>query len=88
LDLLAAISESDIEAELTRTTLNAGQQAANGKPPAGFSESLVDVKCRVVVRPARSNPQAPKFSDRILPAQIAVLAAELPETLVLMEAKR
>jgi hypothetical protein len=88
LDLLAAISESDIEAELTRTTLNAGQQAANGTAPVGFSESLVDAKCRVVVRPARSNPQAPKFSDRIIPAQIAVLAPELPETLVLMEAKR
>jgi hypothetical protein len=85
LDLLAAISESDVEAEITKTTLNAGQKG-NGQA-AGFSESLADVKHRVAVRPARVNPQAAEFSDRIAPAQLAVLSPELPETLVLMEAK-
>jgi hypothetical protein len=82
LDILAARSESDMEAELLKTTVNAGKGTSAGK---SFSESLTSVKCRVVVEPARVNDAPTKFSDRIAPAQIAVLSPALPETLVLTE---
>ncbi|PYI93753.1 MAG: putative baseplate assembly protein [Verrucomicrobia bacterium] len=82
LELLAASSESDMEAELLKTTVNAGKGPSTVK---SFSESLTSVKCRVVVEPARVNKAPTKFSDRIAPAQIAVLSPALPETLVLTE---
>ena len=82
LDILAARSESDMEAELLKTTVNAGKGTSAGK---SFSESLTSVKCRVVVEPARINDAPTKFSDRIAPAQIAVLSRAAPETLVLTE---
>jgi hypothetical protein len=82
LDILAARSESDMEAELLKTTVNAGKGTSAG---TSFSESLISVNCRVVVEPARVNDAPTKFSDRIAPAQIAVLSPALPETLVLTE---
>jgi DNA integrity scanning protein DisA with diadenylate cyclase activity len=86
LDLLAAVSESAVEAELIRTTINAGKKPTDGDLPS-FSQSLVSVKHRVIVEPARANLQAMKFSERIAPAQIAVLLPALPETLLLTEVK-
>jgi hypothetical protein len=90
LDLLAAVSERDAEEELIKSTINAGKdQMDDNKPRKGknFSESLASVKHRVVVEPARLNLKALKLSERIAPAQIAVLSPALPETLVLTEAK-
>jgi hypothetical protein len=86
LDLLAAVSESAVEAELIRTTINAGKKTTDGDLPS-FYQSLVSVKHRVVVEPARANFKAKKFSERIAPAQIAVLSPALPDTLVLTEVK-
>jgi predicted phage baseplate assembly protein len=90
LDLLASVSESAVEAELIRTTINAGKTPADEEKPGdlpSFSESLVSVKHRVVVEPAHVNLKAIKYSERIAPAQIAVLAPALPETLLLTEVK-
>jgi hypothetical protein len=86
LDLLGTVSENDVEAELIRTTINAGKKPTDGDLPS-FYQSLVSVKHRVIVEPARANLQATKFSERIAPAQIAVLSPVLPETLLLTEVK-
>jgi predicted phage baseplate assembly protein len=86
LDLLAAVSESAVEAELIRTTINAGKKPTDGDLPS-FYQSLVSVKHRVIVEPARADFKAKKFSQRIAPAQIAVLSTALPDTLVLTEVK-
>ena len=86
LDLLAAVAESDVEAELIKTTVNAGTDQKSAASPS-FYQSLVNVKHRVVVEPARPNLEAVKFSERIAPAQIAVLLPALPDTLVLTEVK-
>jgi len=81
LDLLVAISESEVEAEITRTTLNAGK----GDDSKSFYEKLgAGVEHRVTVRSATSDPKA-EFSKRLSPSQIAVLSPVLPETLVLTE---
>jgi hypothetical protein len=89
LDFLATISESDVEAELRRTTLNAGKGSAEDNTPESktFAEALVTVDHRVVVQPARVNAKATTFSERLVPAQIAVLSTALPETLILTEVK-
>jgi hypothetical protein len=81
LDLLVAISESEVEAEITRTTLNAGK----GDDSKSFYEKLgAGVEHRITVRSATSDPKA-EFSKRLSPSQIAVLSPVLPETLVLTE---
>ncbi|MBA3831286.1 MAG: putative baseplate assembly protein [Chthoniobacterales bacterium] len=90
LDLLAAVSESDVEAELIKTTINAGKVPADDEKSArlpSFSESLVSVQHRVVVQPARANSKARNYSERRNPAQVAVLSPALSETLVLTEVK-
>ena len=90
LDLLAAVSESAVEAELIRTTINAGNTPTDEEKPRdlpSFYQSLVSVKHRVIVEPARADFKAKKFSERIAPAQIAVLSPALPDTLVLTEVK-
>ncbi|HEX8490889.1 MAG TPA: putative baseplate assembly protein, partial [Chthoniobacterales bacterium] len=85
LDCLTKISEKIIEDELISSTVNAGK----GPPSAGsgseFFETLKksSVKHRVVVEPARIDPEA--TSAKILPAQIATLSPALPETLLLAE---
>jgi hypothetical protein len=86
LDLLTAVSESTVEAELIKNTINAGMDQESAASTS-FYESLVNVKHRVVVEPARANLKAKKFSERIAPAQIAVLSPVLPDTLVLTEVK-
>lgn len=83
LDVLAVISESQVEAELA-LSLNAGMRPTDS---LSFVESLKGVPHRVVVEPARANPKATEFSKRILPAQLAVLSPALPETVVLKEVK-
>jgi hypothetical protein len=83
LDVLAVISESQVEAELV-LSLNAG---APSKSSPSFLESHKGVPHRVVVEPARANSKATEFSKRILPAQLAVLSPALPETVVLTEVK-
>jgi predicted phage baseplate assembly protein len=89
LDLLAAISESDVEAELQRTTLDAGKGSTEDTPreSKSFVENLVTVKHRVVVQQARVNSKPTTSADLLLPAQIAVLSTALPETLILAEVK-
>ena len=84
LDLLATISQSEAEAELTRTTTDGGQ----GDDSKSLGATLADVGRRVVVRAACSHPEAKNYSDRLTPAQIAVLSPALPETLVLTEAQK
>jgi hypothetical protein len=86
LDLLAAVSESAVEAELIKNTINAGVDPKSAVSTS-FYESLVNVKHRVVVEPAHVNLKAKKFSERIASAQIAVLSTALPETLLLTEVK-
>lgn len=81
LDLLATISQSQAEAELTRTTSDGGK----GDDANSFSATLVDAGGSVVVAPASADPDAKKISDRLKPAQLAVLSPLLPETLVLTE---
>jgi predicted phage baseplate assembly protein len=84
LDLLATISQSEAEAELTRTTTDGGQ----GDDSQSLVSTLADVGRRVIVEAARAHPEAKNYSDRLTSAQIAVLSPALPETLVLMEAKK
>ena len=92
LDYLCSVSEKSAEAELIRTTINAGNEKnpSSGAAP-DFVKSLAAVglcaKHRIVVQPAHLNSKATALADRILPAQIAVLSPALPETLVLTEAK-
>jgi hypothetical protein len=83
LDVLAVISESQVEAELAQS-LNAGARPSTSP---SFIESLRGVPHRVVVEPARTNSDATDFSKRILPAQLAVLPPALPESVVLTEVK-
>ena len=81
LDLLAAISESEVEAEITRTTLTPGK----GDDAKSFYERLgTGVEHRIAVGSGRSDPKA-EFFKRLSPAQIAILSSVLPETLVLTE---
>lgn len=95
LDRLCAVSESSVEAELIKTTINAGKEKPEGTGKTDvapeFFETLIKgrlcVEHRVVVERARVNDQAKKIAERILPAQIAVLSPALPETLILTEAK-
>lgn len=83
LDVLTAISEAEVQDELLKSLAGA-QPAKNG--PSTFVSSLAKTKPRLCVEPARTDFAAANFKDRIRAAQLAVLSAALPETLLLTEA--
>jgi predicted phage baseplate assembly protein len=81
-DLLTAISEEQVQDELLKGLAGA-QRPKTGS--SAFVSSLKDAGPRLCVAAAWTDFTAAKFSDRIRPAQLAVLSAPLPETLLLTE---
>jgi hypothetical protein len=82
LDLLATISEEQVQNELLKSL--SGAPPGKTGPPA-FVSSLTSAGARLCVETARTDFTGTKFSDRIRPGQLALLLATLPETLLLTE---